>query len=193
MTSQDDHLRHELEKNGVDLKPIAGWHPKRQQEWLVGRYLTHLSLPARISDLLLSPTGKPYFENSSLHFSISHSADTLGIIISEATIGLDIQIASKTIQKVSHKFITEENLKIFPTDMVDADRQHILWCTKEAVFKAYGLGSVDFKEDILVHSYDEQFSYSILKGRLKNQQVDRAYTAHYNRIGNYYIVAAILT
>ena len=192
LTAEDDRLRHELEDNGLDLKPIAGWHSKRQQEWLVGRYLAHKVLPHRISDLLISPSGKPYFENGSMQFSISHSGNLLGIIVSESLIGLDIQRYSKSVNKVSHKFITEENLSVFPDIIEESDRQHILWCTKEAVFKAYGLGAVDFKKDILIHSYEDHPYISIIKGSLTNTEVDRPFHAHYNKIGDYYIVCAIL-
>lgn len=192
LTAEDNHLRQELEGHGLDLKPIAGWHSKRQQEWLTGRYLAHKILPNRISDLLVSPNGKPYFENSTMHFSISHSGDLLGMVVSESLIGLDIQRYSKSVKKVAHKFITEDNLAVFPDQMDETDRQHILWCTKEAVFKAYGLGKVDFRKDILIESYDKQSEIAIIKGSLINTQVNRTFTAHYNRMGNYYIVSAII-
>ena len=182
MTGEDIHQRHELERNGLDLKPIAGWHPKRQQEWLAGRYLAHKTLPNRISDLLLSPSGKPYFKNGSMQFSISHSGNLLGIAVSESYIGLDIQ-----------KFITDENLSVFPDGVNESDRQHILWCTKEAVFKAYGLGKVDFRKDILINSYQKQSDISIIKGSLTNTEVEKPFIAHYNQIGHYYIVSAIIT
>ncbi|MFT4568049.1 MAG: phosphopantetheinyl transferase [Saprospiraceae bacterium] len=192
MTPEDDHLRQELEAHGLDMKPLVGWHSKRQQEWIVGRYMMHTILPDRISDLLITPSGKPFFKNSSMQFSISHSGDLLGIITSSSTIGLDIQQFSQSLKKVSHKFITEENLKVFPADVPESDRQHILWCTKEAVFKAYGLGKVDFKKDILIHSYQDHCDYSVIKGRLTNDEVDGAFLAHFNRIGNYYIVSSII-
>ena len=192
MTSKDAHLRQELEIHGLDLKPLAGWNPKRQQEWIVGRYMMHTLLPDRISDLLITPSGKPFFENGSTQFSISHSGNLLGIIVSTAAIGLDIQEFSKSVNKVSHKFITEENLAVFPTHVSMSDQQHILWSTKEAVFKAYGLGKVDFKKDILIQSYEEGLEYSIIKGRLTNHEVDMGFVAHFNQIGYYYIVSAII-
>lgn len=192
LVGDDLHLRQELQDHGVDLYPIHGWHPKRQQEWITGRYLIHTLIPHHISQLIVSPAGKPYFANSEINFSISHSHDMIVIATSTISVGVDIQRTSTSVAKVSHKFITKANLQVFDSEVSLSDRQHILWSTKEAVFKAYGLGAVDFRQDITVHSARILNGSIVLEGKLQNMHIASRFTATATKLGLYYMVIAHL-
>ena len=96
---QNEVIKSTLKRQGLDLKPTEGWHPRRQAEWIAGRQLIYNNIDEPISQLLLSSTGKPYYENSKNFFSISHSGDLIGIGISHHEIGIDIQIRSDTIKR----------------------------------------------------------------------------------------------
>lgn len=67
---------------------------KRNLEFQLGRFLTKYvaSHVYGLSDLTIDvENGRPYFLNSDLNFSISHSNDIIGVAFSEGTIGLDIE------------------------------------------------------------------------------------------------------
>lgn len=72
--------------------------------------------------------GKPYFLNSDLQFSISHSCDVLGIAFSENTIGFDVEkIKPRNLGRLSDYFKREFN---------DLDEFYGYWTLYEAGFKS---------------------------------------------------------
>lgn len=192
MVEKDLNMKWVLEKEGIDLLPIKGWHPKRQREWLTGRYLAHTYLPERITSMLIGPSGKPYFENAASHFSLSHSKELLGIVISSNEIGLDIQIESPGVARTAHKFVTKQNIERLPNWMTIDHKNHILWCVKEAVFKAYGLGVVDFRSDILIEEFQIINGLQTISGNLIKANLNRTFVAHVWKSGQYYHACALL-
>lgn len=191
ISSQNETLRSILVKDGIDLTPVNGWHPKRQQEWIAGRYLIKERLEHPLTKLIISSSGKPYFPDSSKHFSISHSSDLIGIGISQLEIGIDIQISSKSIEKTAHKFISDDDIKIMSSDLTTTEKKHYIWTIKEAIFKSYGLGNVDFKNDILIKNSRKNTSTNQVSAELKLENKSLLYNIDLFKINNYYIAIAL--
>ena len=73
---------------------------------------------------------------------------------------------------------------------------HVYWGAKEALYKAYGKGELDFKKNILVepflyenipyHASDGEFQGTILKEDFKKN-----FNLFYRKIDNYILVYAI--
>ncbi len=124
-------------------------HPHKRLQHLAGRYLLpFLFDDFPLSEILIADTRKPFLENEKFHFSISHCGDYGAAIVSSANrVGIDIELMTPKIEKISHKF-----LSVADRNFVDDQRTHhdleklltILWSSKEAIFKWYGLGEVDF-------------------------------------------------
>ena len=61
-------------------------------------YKTLCSSDLPIAEVCFSETGKPYFPDSLIHFSISHSHDLCAIAISDHPVGVDIEIVKEPIR-----------------------------------------------------------------------------------------------
>jgi len=130
-------------------------HPHKQLQHLAGRFLLKYLYPDFPVKLIqLADTRKPFLENEAYHFSISHCADFAAAIVSKTNrVGVDIEIVSSKIEKIKHKFLSEDENRLLNYQLPSLNYQlTMLWSCKEAVFKWYGLGEVDFKRHIRVKS-----------------------------------------
>lgn len=81
--------------------------------------------------------GKPYFTDSDIHFSLSHSKNIAVCAIADAPVGVDVQEVKKPNLAIAKKHFTQNEL-----DTNDgSDRWFMrIWTRKEAVAKADGKG-----------------------------------------------------
>ena len=103
-----------------------------------------------MNEILVADTRKPYLENEQYHFSISHCGNFAAAIVSNSQrVGVDIELVTPRIHTISHKFLTDAE-KTFLEDWELLSKVHlelttILWSAKEAIYKWYSVGSLDFK------------------------------------------------
>ncbi len=145
-------------------------HPHKRLQHLAGRYLLrHLFADFPIELIRIADTRKPFLEDEAYHFSISHCGDFAAAIVSKTKrVGVDIEEIRPTVGKVQHKFISEKELDVrnwelgmeqttdLPSPVYngqllvpDLQLLTLMWSCKEAVYKWYGWGEVDFKEHIV--------------------------------------------
>ncbi len=133
-------------------------HPQKRLQHLAGRFLLKaLYEDFPIHQIELSDSRKPYLNNGQYYFSISHAGNYAAVIVSkEHCVGIDIELPRSKIAEIKHKFLTEIECKVLSFLSVDLMHQYTLaWCIKEAVFKWYGEGAVDFKKHISIESIEE--------------------------------------
>ena len=131
-------------------------HPHKRLQHLAGRYLLKFLFPDfPLSLIKVADTLKPFLENESYHFSISHCGDYAAVIVSKnLRVGVDIEIPNEKVARIKHKFLHEEELTIIenlkPVDQQVTPLQMltVLWSSKEAIFKWWSFGKVDFRENI---------------------------------------------
>ena len=125
---------------------ITHWHKRLQH--LAGRYLLQELFPGFPYHLIeIADTRKPFLPNEKYHFSISHCGDYAAVIISTASrVGVDIELAASKIERVRYKFLNDHELDLHPA--ADKKLLTLFWSAKEAVFKWYGNGEVDFRKHI---------------------------------------------
>lgn len=92
-----------------------------------------------------SKRGKPYFEDSEKHFSISHSNDTLCLAIENENVGVDIEMIMQFDELIAREICNnKEFLKI-----VTAKNRNLaftkLWVKKESLIKCKAEG---FNQDL---------------------------------------------
>ena len=140
-------------------------HPHKRLQHLAGRYLLKYLFPDfPYEEILIADTRKPYLPAEQYHFSISHCDNyAAAIVSSRQRVGIDIEIASAKVQRISHKFIhgnENEWLAVVPEkhQVSNLELQTILWSAKEAIFKWYSLGEIDFREHMQLY------------GKIKNDQ-----------------------
>ena len=94
--------------------------------------------------------GKPIFsQNKTL--SISHSGNYAAVIISDHTVGIDIEKISDKAIKIKDKFLQIE--LNYPQEL-NNQISLVYWNIKESIYKAVGIMGIDFKKNILALPFD---------------------------------------
>jgi phosphopantetheinyl transferase len=121
-------------------------HPHKRLQHLAGRFLLQYLYPDFPYELIrIADTRKPYLPEEQYHFSISHCGDYAAAIVSRnKRVGVDIEIPLEKIRRIVGKFLSEEEMASFGDG--DIDQLTLLWSAKEAVFKWYGEGMIDFRQ-----------------------------------------------
>ena len=190
-TEDESFFRSALETAGLPMARISQWHPKRQKEWMSGRYLVNEFMDEDITTLSVDEHGKPSFKGCDYNFSISHTTGLVGLLYHTAPIGLDIQITTDKIGRVAHKFCTGKECDILREHFSQASSQHLIWGLKEAVFKAYGLGFLSYKNNIFIESYIANASGKRATIKLSKESMNKIYHAKISMIGPYYICQVV--
>lgn len=138
-------------------------HPHKRLQHLGGRYLLRHLVPDFPMELIrIADTRKPFLEDEAYHFSISHCSDFAAAIVSSSKrVGVDIEVITEKAVRIRKKFASEgewalvleawQSLNGLADDgLLAAPCATLIWSCKEAVFKWYGAGEVDFKEHIQV-------------------------------------------
>jgi phosphopantetheinyl transferase len=131
-------------------------HPHKRLQHLAGRYLLKYLFPEfPYQEILIADTRKPYIPGESFHFSISHCGDYAAAIVSRYNrVGIDIQAFTPKVERILHKF-----LSLREQAFLDADHplRHaiVCWAAKEAVYKWYGVGEMDFIRDMPLEPFPD--------------------------------------
>jgi len=148
---------------------------KRKKEWLASRLLLNEINPNY--SISYNTFGTPELSNDS-NISISHSKGLVAIIISQKQVGIDIEEISEKALRVSSKFVSTKNLKA-----LTAEKATLIWCCKEAIYKWYQKGDVDFIADIKLHPF-ENMEKGGITAEFRNTQL----ILNYQKINNHYLV-----
>ncbi len=141
-------------------------HPHKRLQHLAARYLLRYLFPGfPYEDILIASTRKPFLANEQYHFSISHCGDFAAAIVSSSNrVGIDIEIPTAKVVKIANKFLHEQEQIEFGVGNSDStvgqltdqpiNQLTLLWSAKEAIFKWWGNGEVDFSEMIRLEKFD---------------------------------------
>jgi phosphopantetheinyl transferase len=132
-------------------------HPHKRLQHLAGRFLLQFLFPDFPYDLIrIADTRKPFLPGDQYHFSISHCGDYAAAIVSKSNrVGVDVEIPVDTIHRIQNKFLSERESQLFRLPTPDSRLPTLLWSSKEAVFKWYGEGKVDFRQHIQLIKQNE--------------------------------------
>src|SRR5579871_863418 len=137
-------------------------HPHKRLQHLAGRYLLPILFKDfPLEEILIADTRKPFLPTEKYHFSISHCGEFAAAIASNTSrVGIDIELITPRIQNIAHKFLNELEKNFFNEDYsafleqwnlkdkVYTEYLTLMWSAKEAIYKWYGDGGVDFSENI---------------------------------------------
>ncbi len=152
-------------------REIRHWHKRLQH--LAGRLLLkemYTDFPVDL--ILIADTKKPYLENEPYHFSISHCGDYAAVIVSRIfRVGVDVERINLKIQQIQQKFTNKKELEIFHIKhaVTNVYCLTLYWCVKEAVYKWWGSGGVDFKRHILIKEVSGDVGDGIVYCLFKNK------------------------
>ena len=129
-------------------------HPYKRLQHLAGRYLLpFLFADFPLEEIRIADTKKPFLHDEKYHFSISHCGNFAAALVSSTErVGVDIELVTSRIKNISPKFLGEKEKEYLGEwELLPAlhlEMATVIWSAKEALFKWYGFGNVDFKENL---------------------------------------------
>ncbi|MFK8039655.1 MAG: 4'-phosphopantetheinyl transferase superfamily protein [Crocinitomicaceae bacterium] len=140
--------------NQLELEKFNGYKSaKRQLEF----YYTRVLWKAfhHPDNILYRTTGKPMLEKG--YLSISHSHNAIAIAYSPVQeLGIDIELVSKKIERVKHKFLHVDECFESLENLTKA------WCIKEAVYKLMDMDDVFYMDHIYLKSIEPESQAKIM-------------------------------
>lgn len=100
-------------------------------------------------DVTYNNLGKPLL-NDGKFISISHSFDYAAVVISNYSVGIDIEKLRPKISKLSSKFLNLEAIFLNGNFSTEIERLTAIWTTKEALYKFYGKPGLSLKDNCIV-------------------------------------------
>jgi len=125
----------------------------RKKEYLASRLLLH-KLFGEKTCIIYTKTGQPKLKNKNQQISISHSADFLGILISNKEVGLDIENTNRTVERIEKRFLCQEELKFVEKTENPALAKVVCWSAKEAIFKCTTETGIQFNKQIFLKPFN---------------------------------------
>ena len=133
-------------------------HPHKRLQHLAGRYLLPFLFPDFPNEeIAIADTRKPYLPDEQYHFSISHCGDyAAALVSSQYRVGIDIEIMTPRIHRIKEKFLHPAELSFVhqAPDAMQVPILTLLWSVKEAMYKWWGLGAVDFSEELWIKPFE---------------------------------------
>jgi 4'-phosphopantetheinyl transferase len=133
--------------NGIDLLEIQNikLETRRLEKWACRAALGALTGSNTI-DITYTPNGQPLFYKGFVSFS--QTKDYILVAWSDQPIGVDIEKITPRILNLKHKFMNpQESISFDPKNAKDVT---LIWCAKEAIYKWYAKGELDFSEDMII-------------------------------------------
>ncbi len=158
---------------------------KRNLHWLGSRVLLRTLLKTKhYIDVQLDENNKPYLVNFPYEFSLSHSNDYAAVIICKGKkVGIDIERMSEKIQRIKHKFLSDQELSFIQTHH-EIEHLYVCWGIKESLFKLYGKGNLPFIEGIQIEPFEysgDKYAYA----KILKQDFEQRIKINFTRINEY--------
>ena len=109
-------------------------------------------------DLIYNKDGAPFLKNG-LKISISHSGLFIAVCLSKEKMGIDLQTVNEKILRIVDKFTNQTEKKLLDENNLEDMTQ--LWTIKEAAYKYFSVGQLNFKSDILVSELGDESQLKI--------------------------------
>ncbi|MFH6970366.1 4'-phosphopantetheinyl transferase family protein [Flavobacterium petrolei] len=138
-------------------------------------------------DLYYDEFGKPHLHGEK-HISITHSHEFSAIIISDETVGIDIELQRNKIIRIADKFCDSE-FQFLDLESDEYIRKlTVIWGVKEAIFKIRNEKGISFKNHISVCDFKLESKQTIAELHLDNLVKD--FKIHFEEIEGFTLVYA---
>jgi phosphopantetheinyl transferase len=105
-------------------------------------------------DLYYDELGKPHLKDDK-YISISHSHHFSAIIVSNKSVGIDIELQREKIIRIADKFVDQEYSYLDKNDLESYIKKlTVIWGVKEAIFKIRNEKGISFKDHIRVKEFE---------------------------------------
>ncbi|MBL7818680.1 MAG: 4'-phosphopantetheinyl transferase superfamily protein [Saprospiraceae bacterium] len=195
ITEDEAFFVRKLPLTNVEKEEIAAVSGQKRLEKLAGKLLLQ-QLTGWAYTLMKDDFGKPFFKDSNVHLSLSHSGDYVVGIISEQPVGIDVQYLTPKVERIAPRVMNENKFKNLDVNN-PLEHLHVYWCAKEALYKAYGKRHLDFRKNILIEPFNYTlaqkgvFPNKITEGSVVTDKEVQRFDIYYKKIKNYILVYAI--
>jgi 4'-phosphopantetheinyl transferase len=147
------------------FQPLFASHPEIEHEnkklqWFATRHLVNL-LAGKNMEIIKDDMGKPFMEGASQHISISHTSQFAAAMLCSSTpVGIDLETINPKVERIAHKFLRDDEIAAIPAAQT-VEKLILYWCAKEALYKLYGKGGIEFKTQLLLKPFQLQQKGSI--------------------------------
>ena len=100
-------------------------------------------------DLYYDENGKPHLKDGK-HISITHSFTFSAVIISDAEVGIDIEMQREKIGRIANKFVDYEFQYLEKDSDCYVRRLTVIWGIKESLYKLFATPGMLFREHFLI-------------------------------------------
>lgn len=135
-------------RDQVRLRAIS--HPQKQKEFIASR----LALKQLDPNYRLIYEGRvPWMVNNGKYVSLSHAHNVGAAMLSrDFIVGVDVERQREQLFRIAHKFLhPDEKMQIRPERALED--LHVYWGAKEALFKIWKFGEVDFSHELRVDPF----------------------------------------
>ena len=186
ITEDFNALYKEVKLNATSLSRLENMKSESHQKGFMAVRMLLQHINHSDFDLYYDDKGKPHL-NGEKYISISHSNGFSAILISDESIGLDIEQLKEKTLKIAYRFMNIshlENLSI--EDKVK--KATVIWGIKESIFKIKNETGISFPNDI----FEEDFSWEDKKATatLKFNKKEEKFQILFDAIEDYIFVCA---
>ena len=138
-------------------------------------------------DLYYDEFGKPHLQGEK-HISITHSHNFSAIIISDETVGIDIELQRDKITRIADKFCDSE-FQFLDMDCEEYIRKlTVIWGAKESIFKIRNEKGISFKDHISVEEF--HVNAKLTNAKLHFNNLVKDFNIHFEEIEDFTLVYA---
>lgn len=101
--------------------------------------------------------GAPQVDTPDCYISVSHSREFVAVVIADKPCAVDIEDAGRDFRKVASRYLSVQELQLAESENLFAE----MWCAKEALYKYYRKGNLNFAEDISVVKFNAEEGYFV--------------------------------
>jgi len=162
---------------------------RRKKEWSSARMLIHKLSGRSVRALCIKDEyGKPFLQDSDFQISISHSQDRTAVIAAPQNVGIDIQEIVDKMERISKKFVNEQEWAFVPEVVNRLEYLHIIWGAKEAMYKAWGKKKIDFRADLYVKPFEWKGEALHFDSSLKKGNIEMFFDVVAEKLDNFILV-----
>lgn len=188
ITESFEELNNEIQLNEKNSIRLGGMKSQMQQRAFLSVRKLLQEVGYTDFDLYYDQFGKPHLHDGK-HISITHSHDFSAIIISDETVGIDIELQREKIIKIADKFCDCEFQFLEPEKMPDYIRKlTMIWGAKEAIFKIRNEKGISFKNHIKVDAFELESKEANVELHFDNLIKD--FIIHFEEIEGFTLVYA---
>lgn len=188
ITEALDFWKQELQLSPKQLSILQQKYsnPQALQQWLASRCGLQVLFKTSHLNFTKDQLGKLKILDHPYYPSLSHSGSYIAAAKSLHSIGIDLQIPSPKLERIAAKYIATETLTRLEKSPNYIDYLHLYWGIKEALFKAYGLGKVNYIQHLHIQPFEfNKKGYTT--ATIAKPNFEANYQVFYEKTANYYL------